>query len=178
LRASLPAVGGIEIIPASAWRLLDALELGDLLAGLEAGLGDGLMRRLADGTVDAREGRSLHVERLKLREALLKEAERRGARICDIDRLPRLDPDAYAVDATGQRAAWSRPVVRRGRESADIFFAAEAVISPGTGALALLDRGWAYLASDGTSATVGVVGRRASTFAGPRPANLRRPGTR
>jgi hypothetical protein len=162
LRASLPAVRGIEIIPASAWRLLDALGLGDLLAGLEAGLGDGLTRRLADGTVDARDGRSL-VERLKLRKALLREAERRGARIFDIDRLPRLDPDAYAVDATGQRAAWSRPVVRRGCESADIFFAAEAVISPGTGASALLDRGWAYLASDRTSATVGVVGRRGST---------------
>ncbi|MET4315696.1 hypothetical protein [Bradyrhizobium sp. RT4b] len=162
LRVSLPAVVGIEIVPASAWRLLDALGLGDVLAGLGAGLGDGLTRRLPDGTIDVRDGRSLHVERLRLREALLREAERRGARICEIDRLPPLDPEVYAVDATGQRAAWSRPVVRQGREWADIFFADETVIPPGTSTLALLGREWAYLASDQTSATVGVVGRSAS----------------
>jgi hypothetical protein len=80
-----------------------------------------------------------------------------------MDRLPSPDPEVYAVDATGQRAAWSRPVVRQSREWADIFFANEAVIAPGTGALALLGREWAYLASDQRSATVGVVGRSAGT---------------
>lgn len=159
LRTAFPAVGGIEIVPASAWRLLDALELGDVLAGLDAGLGDGLVRRTPDGAVDTREGRSLHVERLALRAALLEEAARRGARISEIAHLPRLDPDVCSVDATGQRAAWSRPVRRRGRAWADIF-AAQSVVAPGTGALALLDRGWAYLASNRTAATVGVVDRR------------------
>jgi hypothetical protein len=161
LRVSVAAVPGIEIIPSSAGRLLDELGLGDLLAGLDSGLGQGLKRRLADGTIDVRDGRSLHVERLRLREALLREAGRRGARICDMDRLPSFDPDMDAVDATGQRAAWSRPLVRKGREWADIFFTTETVIAPGTGALALLERGWAYLASDQRSATVGVVGRNA-----------------
>jgi hypothetical protein len=160
LRASVPAVGGVEIIPASAGRLLEALALGEVLAGLGAGLGDGLTRRQADGILDTGPGRSLHVDRLKLREAVLAEAARRGARIRDVKRLPPPDPRVFSVDATGQRAAWSRPVVRRGRVAADIF-AAEAAVAPGTGRLALLDRGWAYLASDQALATVGVVGRHA-----------------
>jgi hypothetical protein len=160
LRAPFPAVAGIEIVPASAWRLLDALELGGVLSRLDAGLGDGLVRRSADGAVDTRDGRSLHVERLALRRALLREAERHGARIRHLEHLPRRDPAACTVDATGQRAAWSRPVQRRGRDWADIFVA-EGVVRPGTGALALLDRGWAYLASDRTAATIGVVGRGA-----------------
>jgi hypothetical protein len=39
LRVKVAAVPGIEIIPSSAWRLLDELGLGDLLGGLEAGRG-------------------------------------------------------------------------------------------------------------------------------------------
>ena len=158
LRAPVRAVGGVEIIPAGAGRLLEVLGLGELLAGLGAGLGHGLSRHRADGTLDTAPGRSLHVDRLKLRASVLAEAERRGARVRNVARLPPPDPAVFSVDATGQRAAWSRPVVRRGRLSADIF-AAEAAIAPGTGRLALLDRGWAYLASDQSLATVGVVGR-------------------
>ena len=157
LRAPTPAVGGVEIIPASAGRLLDALGLGDVLAGLGSGLGDGLTRRRADETVDIAPGRSLHADRMKLRDSLLAEAARRGARIRDMERLPPPDPMACSVDATGQRAAWSRPVVRQGRHAADIF-AAKAAVAPGTGRLALLDRGWAYLTSDQNLTTVGVVG--------------------
>jgi hypothetical protein len=166
LRTPMPAVGGIEIIPAGAGRLLEALGLGELLAGLGARLADGLTRRRADGTLDTARGCSLHVDRLKLRDALMAEAKRRGARIRGIDRLPPPDPKAYSVDATGQRAVWSRPVVRRGRHSAEIF-TAEGVVAPGTGRLAFLGRRWGYLASDQNSATVGVVGRHASgSFAG------------
>jgi hypothetical protein len=160
LRAPIPAVGGIEIIPASAGRLLEALGLDELLAGLGAGLSDSLTRRRADGTLDTARGRSLHVDRLKLRDSLIAEAERRGARIRDMVRIPPPDPMGYSVDATGQRAVWSRPVIRRGRHSADIF-TAEAAVAPGTGRLAFLGRRWAYLASDQNSATVGVIGRHA-----------------
>jgi hypothetical protein len=163
LRVPVPAVGGIEIIPASAGRLLQALALGEVLTGLGAGLGNGLTRRQADGTTDTAAGRSLHVDRLKLREAVLAETTARGARISDVKRLPPPDPMVFSVDATGQRAAWSRPVVRRGRVAADIF-TAEAAVAPGTGRLAVLERGWAYLASDQALATVGVVARHASAI--------------
>jgi flavin-dependent dehydrogenase len=158
LRAPIPAVGGVEIIPASAERLLEALGLGPLLANLSPGLSDGLIRYKADGSTDISLGRSLHVDRLKFREGLVAEAARLGARIRDVDRLPPVDPSAYSVDATGQRAIWSRPLVRRGRQIADIFVA-ETCIAPGTARLALLGQGWAYLASDQNLATIGVVGR-------------------
>ena len=158
LRAPVPAIGGVEIIPASAGRLLDALGLGDVLGRLGVGLGDCLTRRRSDGTIDTAQARSLHVDRLKLRDALLSEAERRGAMISQVRSLPAPDPAVYSVDATGLRAAWSRPVQRRGRQSADVF-AVEAEATPGTGRLALLDRGWAYLASDQKMVTIGVVGR-------------------
>jgi hypothetical protein len=160
LRVPAPVVGGVEIIPASAGRLLDELDLGDVLAGLGAGLGDGLTRRRVDETIVVAPGRSLQVDRVKFRDGLLAEAARRGARIRDVKRLPPPDPMIYSVDATGHRAVWSRPVVRLGRRVADIF-AAEAAVAAGTGRLALLDQGWAYLASDQSLATVGVVGRYA-----------------
>ena len=160
MRAPIPALGGVEIIPASAGRLLDELGLADVLAGLGAGLGDGLTRRRADETIDVAPGRSLHVDRVRLRDGLLTEAAWRGARIRDVERLPPPDPMIYSVDATGHRSVWSRPVVRLGRHAADIF-AAEAAVAPGTGRLVLLDQGWAYLASDRSLATVGVVGRYA-----------------
>jgi hypothetical protein len=158
LRAPIPAVGGVEIIPASAGRLLEALGLGPLLANLGLGLGDGLIRYQADGSTDAVPGRSLHVDRLKFRDGLVAEVERRGAQICDVDHVRGVDPSAYSVDATGQRAIWSRPVIRRGREIADIFVA-EIPIAPGTARLALLGQHWAYLASDQNLATIGIVGR-------------------
>lgn len=168
LRVPVPTVGGVEIIPASAGRLLEALALGRVLAGLGAGLGDGLSRRQADGTHDFASGRSLHVNRLRFREALLTEAARRGARIRDVDCLPPPNPRVFSVDATGQRAAWCRPLARRSRASADIFTAG-AIVAPGTGRLALLRHGWAYLASDKASATVGVVGRHTRPPAAPDP---------
>jgi hypothetical protein len=160
LRVAVPAVGGIEIIPASTAPLLETLALGDIIAALGPGFGNGLRRRQLDGTSDTMSGRSLHIDRLKLRETLLAEAVRRGAQVRDVDRLPPLDPAVYSVDASGQRAVWSRPVVRRGRRSADIFVG-ETAITPGTGRLAFLSHGWAYLASDQNQATIGVVGRHA-----------------
>ena len=158
IRVPAPTCPGVEIIPASAGRLLEILDLGDVLAHLGAGLGDGFARRGADGTVDTAPGRSLHVERLALREGVLAMAVRRGARVRDLSRLPSLDPDVVSVDASGQRAAWSQPVVRRGRISADVL-AVEDSVPPGTGRIALMDRGWAYLAADQNGGTVGVVGR-------------------
>jgi hypothetical protein len=166
LRVPAPTVGGVEIIPASAGPLLEALALGKVLAGLGAGLSDGLSRRQADGRHDFAPGRSLHVNRLRFREAVLTEAARRGARIHDVECLPPPDPGVFSVDATGQRAAWCRPLARRSRASADIFMAG-AIVTPGTGRLALLRHGWAYLASDQAIATVGVVGRHTRPPATP-----------
>ena len=158
IRVPMLAVGGVEIIPASAGRLLAILELDDVLAALGAGLGDGMVRWRADGATDVSPGRSLHVDRQALRAGVVAEAVRRGAQIRDVRRLPPFDPLAVSVDATGRSAAWSRPVVRSGRLSADIF-SVRGAIAPGTGRLAMMERGWAYLAADEAGATAGVVGR-------------------
>lgn len=159
IRVPMPSMRGVEVIPASAARLLEALELGEVLANLGVGLGEGMQRRWADGTTDTTAGRSMHVERQALRAGVLAEALRRGARIQDADELPRLDPASFSVDATGQHAAWSRPVFRRGKLSADIFMAEGRETAAGTGRLALMDRGWAYLAADQAVTSIGVVGR-------------------
>jgi hypothetical protein len=61
-----------------------------------------------------------------------------------------------ALDATGRRAAWVRPVERLGRTYADIF----AVATPAFSHLARVLRlsgGWAYAAGSGAEATVGII---------------------
>jgi hypothetical protein len=158
LRAPIPSVGGVEIIPASAGRLLDALGLDSVLATLSPGFGDGLIRNHAGESTDVAPGRSLHVDRLKFREGLIAEAARRGARIRDVGCLPPPDPLDYSVDATGQRAVWSRPVIRRNLQFADIFIS-DGCVAPRSARLAVLRQGWAYLASDQNMTTIGVVAR-------------------
>jgi flavin-dependent dehydrogenase len=162
LRTPGVAIGGVEIIPASVVSMLDALKLDDVFDGMDAGLGEGMERRFHDGTSDAAPGHSLHIERLRLRTCVLTEAVRRGARLRDVERLPPVDDGAMSVDATGQRAAWSRPVVRCGRAFADVFIGARAV-APGTARLAVLHQGWTYLATDESTTTIGVIGGERSS---------------
>ncbi|MBB2932055.1 FAD-dependent oxidoreductase [Paraburkholderia silvatlantica] len=162
LRTPGVAIGGVEIIPASVVSMLDALKLDDVFDAMDAGLGEGMERRFHDGTSDAALGRSLHIERLRLRACVITEAVRRGARVRDVERLPPVDDGAMSVDATGQRAAWSRPVVRCGRAFADVFIGARTV-APGTARLAALHHGWAYLATDELTTTIGVIGGERSS---------------
>jgi flavin-dependent dehydrogenase len=156
LKCVRPDIGGVEIIPASARHLLAELGLGPAIASLHPGLSNGLVSYLLDSEPHFTPGRALHVDRLALRAAVLEEARSRGAEIRCVDRLPPCDTDIMTIDATGQSAAWSRPVVRYGRSQADIFslpYARErqfARVLP-------VERGWAYVASDETHTTIGVV---------------------
>jgi flavin-dependent dehydrogenase len=92
----------------------------------------------------------------------------RGAEIRAVARLPDLSATRResvecvgerffaALDATGRRAAWVRPVERLGRTYADMF----AVATPAFGRLARVLRlsgGWAYAAGSGAEATVGII---------------------
>jgi hypothetical protein len=155
LKIARSDVGGIEIIPASARHLLGELGLETVLARATPGLADGLLLH-HDGATQLRPGRALHVDRLDLRALVIEEACARGAEIREVERLPVPDRDCLAIDATGQRAAWSRPVVRYGRKWADLFSTPNRQ-SDRVGHLISLKQGWAYAASDQRQMTIGVI---------------------
>ncbi len=160
-------IGGVEMLPASAYPLLETLGLGAVLAGLRSARATGLLQRWGESE-EFRPGRALHMDRLALREAVLAEAMRRGAAIERVARLPpRPVPSRggvrcgeitafAALDATGRRAAWSQPTVKYGRMQADLFAAALAEPLEG-GRVARLTSGWAYCAAHDGIATIGVV---------------------
>lgn len=160
-------IGGVEMLPASAYPLLETLGLGAVLAGPRPARATGLLQRWGESE-EFRPGRALHVDRLALREAVLAEALRRGAAIERVARLPpRPAPSRggvrcgeitafAALDGTGRRAAWSQPTVKYGRMQADLFAAALAEPLEG-GRVARLTSGWAYCAAHDGIATIGVV---------------------
>jgi 2-polyprenyl-6-methoxyphenol hydroxylase-like FAD-dependent oxidoreductase len=122
LKGPRPDIGGVEIIPSRARYLLSELGLSEAFAAIRPDYGMGILRRLGSSTPEFRVGPALHVERLALRRAVIAEAAARGAEIRNFYLLPEPDQSAFAfIDATGRRAAWSRPVVRYGRNRADIF---------------------------------------------------------
>jgi len=152
-----PDIGGVEIIPSSARHLLSELRLDAALTAVRPGLGTGMLRRFGDGAPEFRDGRALHVDRLALRRAVIAEAEARGAEIRRLRQLPQPDDDAFAsIDATGRRAAWSRPVTRHGRTLADVF-SAPRLIDCGDALVVGLGRDWAYAAADQAETTIGVI---------------------
>jgi flavin-dependent dehydrogenase len=161
-------IGGVEILPAAMADQLAVLGLGDVLARAGAFLAEGLDARWGRADDGPRSYRTLHIDRLALRRETLAEAVARGAEIRAVVRLPDLlttgtesleyagDRFFAALDATGRRAAWARPVERLGRTYADIF----AVATPAFSCLARVLRlsgGWAYVAGAGAEATVGVI---------------------
>jgi hypothetical protein len=152
-----PDLGGVEIIPSSARHLLSELRLDAALTAVRPGLGTGMLRRFGDGVPEFREGRALHVDRLALRRAVIAEAEARGAEIRPLRQLPQPDDGAFAsIDATGRRAAWSRPITRYGRTLADMF-SAPGLIDSGDALVVELGPDWAYAAADQAETTIGVI---------------------
>ena len=161
-------IGGVEILPTAMADQLAVLGLGDALARAGAFLAEGLDARWGRTDDGPRSYRTLHIDRLVLRRETLAEAVARGAEIRAVVRLPDLsatgresveyagDRFFAALDATGRRAAWARPVERLGRTYADIF----AVATPAFSRLARVLRlsgGWAYAAGSGAKATVGII---------------------
>jgi hypothetical protein len=152
-----PDIGGVEIIPSRARYLLYELGLGEVFAAIRPGYGMGILRRLGSSTPEFRAGRALNVERLALRRAVIAEAAARGAEIRSLSSLPEPDQSAFAfIDATGRRAAWSRPVVRYGRNRADIFFAPR-LTGYDTAAVVGLASGWCYAAADQAGTTIAAI---------------------
>ena len=152
-----PDIGGVEIIPSSARHLLSELRLDGALAAARPGYGLGMLRRLDAGAPEFRDGRALHVDRLALRRAVIAEAASRGAEIRCLRELPEPDKSTFAsIDATGRRAAWSRPVRRYGRRLADVFSAPG--LTDYNAALVIgLGRGWCYAAADQAGTTIAVI---------------------
>lgn len=164
-----PDIAGIEILPAAVHPLLATLELGPALAELGPSCAIGMVRRWMGSSPEFRPGHALHVERLALRRRMLGEATRRGAAIERVDRLSRApetrggwvryDGRDYvaALDATGRRAAWSRPILRYARTRADVFAVPVAAALP-YGVVLQLPHGWAYRADHEGAATIGIIG--------------------
>jgi flavin-dependent dehydrogenase len=161
-------LGGVEILPAAMADQLALLGLGDVLARAGASLAEGVDVRWGRGDDGLHRYRTLHIDRLALRREAVAEAAARGAEIRSVAHLPALSATCSewvdcagerffaALDATGRRAVWARPVDRLGRVCADIF----AVSTPAFSQLARvisLSGGWAYAAGSGAKATMGIV---------------------
>jgi 2-polyprenyl-6-methoxyphenol hydroxylase-like FAD-dependent oxidoreductase len=159
---------GVEILPASMADQLALLGLGDVLARAGASPAEGIdvsWGRRDDGP---HRYRTLHIDRLALRHEALVEATARGAEIRSIAHLPALSATRgkwvdcgserffAALDATGRRAVWARPVERLGRTCADTFAVATSAFSLFARVIRL-PSGWAYAAGSGGKATLGVV---------------------
>jgi hypothetical protein len=71
--------------------------------------------------------------------------------------LPKPDESAFAsIDATGRRAAWSRPVKRYGRRLADVF-SAPGLTDYDAAVVVGLGHGWCYAAADQAGTTIAVI---------------------
>ncbi len=121
------------------------------------------------------DGRWLHVDRGRVAAACLAEAGYCGAtlvagadvseRIVAVGRGVRVEIDGEpvcafaAVDATGRRALWSRPVSRERPADATVYVG-PGVVRPRSGRIASLADGWAYRLEHPDATTVGVVKTR------------------
>jgi flavin-dependent dehydrogenase len=152
-----PDIGGVEIVPSSARHLLSELQLDGALAAARPGYGVGMLRWLDAEAPEFRDGRALHVDRLALRRAVIAEAASRGVEIRCLRELPEPDESTFAsIDATGRRAAWSRPVKRYGRRLADVF-SAPGLTDYDAALVVGLGRGWCYAAADQAGTTIAVI---------------------
>jgi len=152
-----PDIGGVEIVPSSARRLLSELQLDGALAAARSGYGVGMLRWLDADAPEFRDGRALHVDRLALRRAVMAEAASRGAEIRCLQQLPEPDESTFAsIDASGRRAAWSRPVKRYGRRRADVF-SAPGLTDYDAALVVGLELGWCYAAADQAGTTIAVI---------------------
>ena len=159
---------GCRNLPAAMADQLALLGLGDVLARAGASLAVGVDISWGRGDDGPHRFRTLHIDRLALRREALVEATARGAKIRSIARLPALSATRgewvncagqrffAALDATGRRAVWARPVERLGRTCADIFTVATRAFSERTRVIRL-SSGWAYAAGSGGKVTLGIV---------------------
>lgn len=157
-RVAQPAV---EALPEHAVRLLAELGGAEALARAEPAVVRGFASHWDRARPALLDGWWVHVEREALARQLLAAAVARGARVVTAEGAigaPPAAAGAFAVDATGRSACWSRPVLRQGRATATLFRGPGAATAR-PGRIVRLDDGWAYRIDHPALATVGVVGR-------------------
>jgi flavin-dependent dehydrogenase len=171
LTRDLAMAGGVEAIGEYCWPLIQDLGLWCALEEAGAEVVTGFENCWDASHSEHKPGKWAHVERRAFAAAAVREAVRRGATVLAV-RKPtplRIDHEgasveidgqvrrfAAAVDATGRLAAWSRPVVRRGRDVATLFESPRTQQAPGR--VIRLPHGWAFSIGVNLAATVGLVG--------------------
>jgi hypothetical protein len=173
---------GVEALPPDAQAQVNALGWQDVLERAGAVAVEGFENRWDRERPVVKPGRFLHVERARLAQAAMDRVETAGAMVMDCPWLPRLvdvgdgvevelagqvHRFVAAFDATGRRAAWSRPVRRHGRLTASLFVFDYSEPATRRGRIVRCDSGWAYRLGSQTSTTICVLTRE-----GPVPARL------
>jgi flavin-dependent dehydrogenase len=164
------SVPGVEAIPEVALPLFTALGAGHILQDAGAMWVEGFENYWDAERPSVRGGHWIHVGRDRLASAAMREAVKRGTTFKVCQTLPQLrqesdsvcatyDGDSFrfeaAIDATGRSAVWSRPVHRRGNQTADLYN-----VWPDEGGPAKVVRlsdGWGYKISVSNHATIAIV---------------------
>lgn len=162
---------GVEAIPLAALRLFAELEITSALSDAGATSIHNFENHWDPESPSAHHGNWICVERERLAAAVLRKAIRCGASIRVCEKLPELWQDQKsvqfkidgishsfeaAIDATGRAATWSRPILRRGNQIADVYD----VASSGDAAPAKIVRrsdSWAYLIQNSDHASMAIL---------------------
>jgi flavin-dependent dehydrogenase len=164
---SLP---GVEAIPEATLVLFGELGAMNILQEAGGTRVRGFENRWNPDKPTLRPGYWIHVERDRLAKAAVGEAVKRGAtfRVCQA--LPQLRQECdsvwatydgaclrfeAAIDATGRSAVWSRPIRRRGNQTADLYDVCPGDLAPGE--IARLSEGWAYKIGVANRTTVAIL---------------------
>lgn len=185
LTRDLEMAGGFEAIGEYCWPLIQDLGLGSALEEAGPEIVTGFENGWDLAHRERKPGKWAHVERRAFATAALREAIRRGATVLRVRELAPLRMDqegahvkidgqvrqfAAAVDATGRSAAWSRPVVRQGRDVVTLFASPQAPQTPGR--VIRLPHGWAFSIGVNLAATLGLVGQYPNRIDGVTRARL------
>jgi len=172
LARRLTPVRGAEAVPESILRWQNVVDIAGLLSQAGAVTSEGFEVDLGNREPFVKPAPVFHVERTALARAALASAVNHGAALIYCEKLPNLNvaDDAvtavfenstnkfqFAVDATGRRAFWSRPVARAGNEVAQLFrFPANGKLRGGK--IVVTGReSWAYRIDLPEEITVGIV---------------------
>lgn len=167
----LPLIRSAESIPSSILRWQNIIDVQQILNLAGAVVSEGFEIDFGDGLPSLKQGGFFHVERVTLARAALSIAVDRGASVIYCKKLPVLNTEnstltalfenrqykfRFAVDATGRRAVWSRPIVRSGKSIAYLFrFPQTGTVSRGK--ILVSEKSWSYRIDLTDEITVGFI---------------------
>jgi flavin-dependent dehydrogenase len=172
LACHLPLIRGAESIPLSILRWQNIIDIATLLNQARAVVNKGFEVDLGGGNAFFKPEPVFHVERISLARTALAFAVSQGAALIYCKKLPALNYEddsitalfenhlnkfQFAVDATGRRAVWSRPVGRAGKDVAYLFSFSQNGKAV-KGKILLSKDNWAYRIDLPDEITVGIVG--------------------